>query len=239
MVISRRRDRDPGRARAAQRARAALRGPCATRGPRSVRVSLPGIRRAVESYLDALRRSGGLRELLTRCSQLDAAPGFGGWSPTRCAAAARYTIAAADDPCLASNRAMSPERNARAMAAERELYERVEEVIGDGVLLHPPFPRVAPRHGATIGRPWVLAPMRGLQPDSGCRSPRCRWASTSRACRLASRSPRPPRPRPRRDRRRSGARARLRRLDQAWHLRGQTPPVPSSPQASLIVIVAD
>jgi fatty acid amide hydrolase 2 len=30
-------------------------------------------------------------------------------------------------------------------------------VIGDGVLLHPPFPRVAPRHGATVGRPWVLA----------------------------------------------------------------------------------
>ena len=25
-------------------------------------------------------------------------------------------------------------------------------------MLHPPFSRVAPRHGRTIGRPWVLAP---------------------------------------------------------------------------------
>ena len=30
-------------------------------------------------------------------------------------------------------------------------------MIGDGVLLHPPFPRTAPRHGMTIGRPWLLA----------------------------------------------------------------------------------
>ena len=26
------------------------------------------------------------------------------------------------------------------------------------MLLHPPFARVAPRHGRTVGRPWVLAP---------------------------------------------------------------------------------
>lgn len=30
-------------------------------------------------------------------------------------------------------------------------------MIGDGVLLHPPFPRTAPRHRMTIGRPWLLA----------------------------------------------------------------------------------
>jgi Asp-tRNA(Asn)/Glu-tRNA(Gln) amidotransferase A subunit family amidase len=36
--------------------------------------------------------------------------------------------------------------------------EDVAEAIGDGVLLHPPFARVAPRHGRTVGRPWVLAP---------------------------------------------------------------------------------
>ena len=32
-----------------------------------------------------------------------------------------------------------------------------DEGTGEGVLWPPPFPRVAPRHGATIGRPWVLA----------------------------------------------------------------------------------
>ena len=31
-------------------------------------------------------------------------------------------------------------------------------MIGDGVLLHPPHARVAPRHGQTVGRPWVVAP---------------------------------------------------------------------------------
>ena len=39
------------------------------------------------------------------------------------------------------------------------LEAEVAEAIGDGVLLHPPFARVAPRHGATVGRPWILGPM--------------------------------------------------------------------------------
>src|SRR6185437_15664905 len=29
---------------------------------------------------------------------------------------------------------------------------------GDGVLLHPAYPRTAPRHGRTVGRPWLLTP---------------------------------------------------------------------------------
>jgi fatty acid amide hydrolase 2 len=45
----------------------------------------------------------------------------------------------------------------RAERARDTLAREVEESIGDGVLLHPPFPRVAPRHGATVGRPWTLA----------------------------------------------------------------------------------
>jgi fatty acid amide hydrolase 2 len=55
--------------------------------------------------------------------------------------------------------AYMPERlERRALAAERDLADQVAEAIGDGVLLHPPFARVAPRHGRTVGRPWVLAP---------------------------------------------------------------------------------
>src|SRR5205823_4884253 len=51
-----------------------------------------------------------------------------------------------------------PESYARkGIAAGRALARELDDVIGDGVLLHPPFPRVAPRHGATVGRPWVLA----------------------------------------------------------------------------------
>src|SRR4051812_30502990 len=52
---------------------------------------------------------------------------------------------------------MPPGRTWRAIEAGRELMRELDQVIGDGVLLHPPFPRVAPRHGGTIGRPWVLA----------------------------------------------------------------------------------
>jgi fatty acid amide hydrolase 2 len=32
----------------------------------------------------------------------------------------------------------------------------VEATLGDGLLLHHPFPRVAPRHNGTVGRPWVI-----------------------------------------------------------------------------------
>jgi fatty acid amide hydrolase 2 len=46
----------------------------------------------------------------------------------------------------------------RALAAGESLRAELEGVIGDGVLLHPPHPRVAPRHGRTVGRPWVLNP---------------------------------------------------------------------------------
>ena len=49
-------------------------------------------------------------------------------------------------------------RNAKAVEAGRALAREVEGVIGDGVLLHPPFGRVAPKHGRTVGRPWVILP---------------------------------------------------------------------------------
>jgi len=45
----------------------------------------------------------------------------------------------------------------RAIAAGKRLAAEIEETVGDGVLLHPPFARVAPRHGRTVGRPWVIA----------------------------------------------------------------------------------
>jgi fatty acid amide hydrolase 2 len=44
----------------------------------------------------------------------------------------------------------------KAIAARQAFADEVTDVIGDGVLLHPTHPRVAPRHGKTVGRPWVL-----------------------------------------------------------------------------------
>lgn len=44
----------------------------------------------------------------------------------------------------------------RQLARARSLAAELLERLGDGVLLHPAFPRVAPRHGGTLGRLWLL-----------------------------------------------------------------------------------
>jgi fatty acid amide hydrolase 2 len=46
----------------------------------------------------------------------------------------------------------------RVLASARALAAELTEAIGDGVLLHPAHPRVAPRHGRTVGRPWLITP---------------------------------------------------------------------------------
>jgi fatty acid amide hydrolase 2 len=46
----------------------------------------------------------------------------------------------------------------RAIKRGRALAGELTETIGDGVLLHPAHPSVAPRHGRTLGRPWLLTP---------------------------------------------------------------------------------
>ena len=106
-------------------------------------------------------------------------------------------------------------RNAKAVEAGRALAREVEDTIGDGVLLHPPFGRVAPKHGRTVGRPWVILPAAifnlmglpateiplGLNPEG---LPAGRPGGGR------------PRPRPRVDRGGAGARARVRRLGAAF-----------------------
>jgi fatty acid amide hydrolase 2 len=44
----------------------------------------------------------------------------------------------------------------KAVLARQAFQDEVTAVIGDGVLLHPTHPRVAPRHGRTVGKPWLL-----------------------------------------------------------------------------------
>jgi len=46
----------------------------------------------------------------------------------------------------------------RLMEQGRRVAEELIEAIGDGVLLHPAHPRVAPRHGRTVGRLWLITP---------------------------------------------------------------------------------
>jgi fatty acid amide hydrolase 2 len=63
---------------------------------------------------------------------------------------------------LAAERAFSrssPKRARKMIAAGRAFAEEIQGVIGDGVMLHPPYPGVAPRHGGTVGRFWWVQPM--------------------------------------------------------------------------------
>ncbi len=49
-------------------------------------------------------------------------------------------------------------RRRRLLQAARDVGAELTETIGDGVLLHPAHPRVAPLHGHTVGRSWLLTP---------------------------------------------------------------------------------
>ena len=46
----------------------------------------------------------------------------------------------------------------RLLQAGRALVDELLDAIGDGVLLHPVHPTVAPPHGRTFARLWLLAP---------------------------------------------------------------------------------
>jgi len=126
-------------------------------GAEVVKVSLPGVRTVIEPYLNAMRESGGLRELLTEGGA--EVPGFARLVADAVRGRSRYSTAILVTLAAENVAGRLPERlERRAAAAERELGEQVAEAIGDGVLLHPPFARVAPKHGRTLGRPWMLAP---------------------------------------------------------------------------------
>jgi fatty acid amide hydrolase 2 len=64
----------------------------------------------------------------------------------------RITVAAERLPQL------SDRRRAKLLDAGRRLGSELTDAIGGGVLLHPAHPRVAPRHGRTVGRSWLLTP---------------------------------------------------------------------------------
>jgi len=53
-----------------------------------------------------------------------------------------------------------PEWRWRQVLSARDAFvDEVRETIGDGVLLHPSAPKVAPPHGGTVGRLWWIHPM--------------------------------------------------------------------------------
>jgi fatty acid amide hydrolase 2 len=128
-------------------------------GARTEQVSLKQLRRALEIYLAALGdgASVSLGELLTHAGVelhgsrhwVDAARGRGDHTFPVLITAALERL----------NRHMPEAHIRKAVQAARALREEMKGILGDdGILLHPPHPRVAPRHGSTVGRAWVLTP---------------------------------------------------------------------------------
>ena len=130
----------------------------AERGAHVRRVSLRCLRGAIQPYLEAVRQAGSLTELLE-----DEGYRF---PPLRRLLTDGLRRRSVHTSALVishlaerASRHMPERMERRAAAATEALEAEVAEAIGDGVLLHPPFARVAPRHGGTIGRPWILGPM--------------------------------------------------------------------------------
>lgn len=65
----------------------------------------------------------------------------------------RITLAA---EMLRDDEAAQPSR--RLLSVARDIVSELTDAVGDGVMLHPAHPRVAPKHGRTLGRPWLLTP---------------------------------------------------------------------------------
>ena len=130
-------------------------------GARVRHVPLRSLRRALDLYLAALQSgaSKGFRELLEEEAGATGRLALHrvGWGALR--RRGPHTMPTAILLATESLFARLPARRMRrALAAGEALSREVEAVIGDGVLLHPPHARVAPRHGRTVGRGWLVTP---------------------------------------------------------------------------------
>ncbi|HEX8741589.1 MAG TPA: amidase [Thermoleophilaceae bacterium] len=142
----------PELANARQRAAGAL----AAAGATVEHVSMKSMRRALEMYLATLSSEAGtLRQLLEEA---------GAEVPTLRGALRRaspHTVPTRITLMVEARASLiMPERRVRKLLAARDAFTReLEDTIGDGVLLHPPAPRVAPKHGGTVGRVWWIHPV--------------------------------------------------------------------------------
>ena len=116
------------------------------------RVSLRSWRRALLPYLVTLQTGAGQTTLELLAAAGEEVPTWGslvrGGGPHLLQT--RITLATEMLPPMSETRQRRLIETGRAIAAE------LVDAIGDGVLLHPAQPHVAPRHGTTIGRGWLL-----------------------------------------------------------------------------------
>jgi fatty acid amide hydrolase 2 len=138
----------------AARERAA--GALAALGAEVREVSLKPLRKALPLLLAALSEAGGdsLLEMLT--PQGAPTMTFGEVLRTRRARHTWPTIWLLGGEALLGSGSTRLTR--RQLAAARALVGWFDEIVGDGVLLHPTHSHVAPRHGTTVMRPWSVQP---------------------------------------------------------------------------------
>src|SRR5215211_848047 len=123
------------------------------------RVSLKQLRRALELYLAALGDGAGvsLGELLTDAGARPRGPRP--WIDAVRGRGDHTTPILITLTVERMYRFMPAARTRRAIAAAESLRDEVAGLLSPGaVLLHQPHPRVAPRHGRTVGRAWVITP---------------------------------------------------------------------------------
>ena len=141
-----------GRELALARERAA--GALAAAGARIERVDTRSMRRALEIYLATIATTG--------TTMSDLLEGAGAEMPTIRQVLRRggpHTVATRISIVVDRLSRRVPEGRWRKMAAAHESFKReLGDAIGDGVLLHPPGPKVAPKHGRTVGRLWWIHP---------------------------------------------------------------------------------
>lgn len=124
----------------------------ASAGAQADAVPLPALRSATTAYLVALNEGFGtlLADLLAEV------PGTprGAWHALR---TGRHTLPVVLALVQERLHGLRPRGQvARILAAGQELARALEEQVGDGVLVLPSFPRLAPRHGATLAQPWLI-----------------------------------------------------------------------------------
>ncbi|MEA2466278.1 MAG: aspartyl-tRNA(Asn)/glutamyl-tRNA(Gln) amidotransferase subunit [Thermoleophilaceae bacterium] len=126
-------------------------------GARVENVSLKQLRRTLELYLAVLGDGAGvaLSELV---GDTGARPGSRGFADALRGRGPHTSALLITMAAERLNKYMPQGRTRKAIAAARSLQDEVTAMLGDGLLLHHPFARVAPRHHATVGRPWVVTP---------------------------------------------------------------------------------
>lgn len=131
-------------------------GALAAAGARVENVKLASAYQALEIFLTTLSTAAGVttRDLLMNAGAPPIRPRDLVRRGGDHTVATRLTLASEALAALAPSR-----RTSAVMAARDSFIDEFRGAIGDGVLLHPPAPKVAPRHGTTVGRLWWIVPM--------------------------------------------------------------------------------